>query len=159
MLSVSQKRRPIKPSPYLIFLLGTQSSWGIICWITATLNIIRLLVWSLICWTRFATNTLNRQASLLIYPKTTLLSFQNISSSTWMSSSSFSSSEILTDSVAAVSSSLGIETNVKGAILDFPISNARFSYQQGAMYLTTLIKQSDIARLTISHFTCIWERV
>ena len=54
--------------------------------------------------------------------KTTLLSVQNISSSTWMFSSLFSIFEILTDSIAAVNSSLEIETIFKGPTLDFSIS-------------------------------------
>ena len=71
------------------------------------------LVWSPIFWTQFVIDTLNQQTSLLIYPKTTLLSVQNISLSTWMSSSFFSIFEILIDSLDVVNSSLGIETDLK----------------------------------------------
>ena len=64
----------------------------------------------------------------MIHSKSILPSIQSISSSTWISSSFFNIFEILLDGVAAINSSLGIETDFKGPTLYFPMSRVQFTW-------------------------------
>ena len=57
-----------------------------------------------------------------MYPKTTVESVQNYSLLMGVPSFYLNNNDNLTDAVAAVSSSLGIEIYFKGLSIDFPIS-------------------------------------
>ena len=87
------------------------------------------LLWVLSCisCTLLETNTWNRLLSLLMYPSTTLLSVQKKSSSIWYSSSRWICWLIRTEQTAAVSSSLGMVTGLRGATRDFPITKAQWT--------------------------------
>ena len=60
-----------------------------------------------------------------MYPKTTLESVQKYSLLMGISNSRLNSNDTLTDNIAAISSSLGMEMYFKGLILDFPISKTQ----------------------------------
>ena len=69
----------------------------------------------------FATNILNFLLLLLMYPRTTLESVQSYSLLMGVPSFYLNNNDNLTDAVAAVSSSLGMETYFKGLSIDSPI--------------------------------------
>ena len=70
----------------------------------------------------FTINILNFLLLLLLYPKTALESVQKYSLLVGISTSRLNNNDTLTDNVAAISSSLGIEIYFKGLSIDFPIS-------------------------------------
>ena len=70
----------------------------------------------------FATKILNLLLELLIWPSNTFESVQKYSLLISISNSSLNSNTILTDNVAATSSSLGMETNFNGLTLTSLIS-------------------------------------
>ena len=69
----------------------------------------------------FATNILNFLLLLLMYPRTTLESVQSYSLLMEVPSFYLNNNDNLTDAVAAVSSSLGMEIYFKGLSIDSPI--------------------------------------
>ena len=60
-----------------------------------------------------------------MYPKTTLESVQKYSLLMGIPSSRLNNNDTLTDNVAAISSSLGMEIYFKGLTLDYPISKTQ----------------------------------
>ena len=78
------------------------------------------LLFSYIICTLFATKVLNALVSLAMYPNTTLLSVQKYSSNSYSYNSSLIKFNTFTDSTAAASFSLGIETNFLEPLLLSP---------------------------------------
>ena len=60
-----------------------------------------------------------------MYPRTTLESFQKYSLLIGIPSACLNNNDTLTDNVAAMSSSLGMEIYFTGLTLDFPISKTQ----------------------------------
>ena len=97
---------------------------------------------SRICWTRLATNVWKRRASLDIYPRTTLLSIQNICGILLYFSSLCRKALTFVDTTAAVSSNLGTVTGLSGV--------TRLRHDKTAVNFTLAVHHSQIGALAIS---------